>query len=184
MPEIGTSGSMSGDGKRSVAAWPKLPRPSSTLPKRRTGATHQFGRYRSESGHAQLPRPNGLVAFCEGFRMPAHDGGATYTGGRRTKTSRGGNRDGGASRRLGRYGDSSAVEGEQQRRLRTFRRLTCTGDAPASGLTGSMGEDWRAGTGGNAMSPRAPSWPVENQLRVRAAFQRGGLGVDVMRCRS
>jgi hypothetical protein len=33
MPEIGTSGSMSGDGKRSVAAWPKLPRPSSTLPK-------------------------------------------------------------------------------------------------------------------------------------------------------
>ena len=26
------SGSMSGDGKRSVAAWPKLPRPSSTLP--------------------------------------------------------------------------------------------------------------------------------------------------------
>ena len=35
MPEIGTSGSMSGDGKRSAAAWPKLPRPSSTLP--RTG---------------------------------------------------------------------------------------------------------------------------------------------------
>ena len=24
---------LSGDGKRSVAAWPKLPRPSSTLPK-------------------------------------------------------------------------------------------------------------------------------------------------------
>ena len=34
MPEIGTSGSMSGDGKRSVAEWPKLPRPSSTLPER------------------------------------------------------------------------------------------------------------------------------------------------------
>jgi hypothetical protein len=32
MPEIGTSGSMSGDGKRRVAAWTKLPRPSSTLP--------------------------------------------------------------------------------------------------------------------------------------------------------
>src|SRR3984893_10431486 len=31
MREIRTSGSMSGDGKRSVAAWPKLPRPSSTL---------------------------------------------------------------------------------------------------------------------------------------------------------
>jgi hypothetical protein len=35
MQEIRTSGSMSGDGKRSVAAWPKLPRPSSTLPSRR-----------------------------------------------------------------------------------------------------------------------------------------------------
>jgi hypothetical protein len=34
MPEIGASGSMSEDGKRSVAEWPKLPRPSSTLPKR------------------------------------------------------------------------------------------------------------------------------------------------------
>jgi hypothetical protein len=32
MQEIRTSGSMSGDGKRSAAAWPKLPRPSSTLP--------------------------------------------------------------------------------------------------------------------------------------------------------
>jgi len=31
MPEIGTSGLMSGDGKRGVAEWPKLPRPSSTL---------------------------------------------------------------------------------------------------------------------------------------------------------
>jgi hypothetical protein len=34
MREIRTSGSMSGDGKRSVAAWSKLPRPSSTLPLR------------------------------------------------------------------------------------------------------------------------------------------------------
>src|SRR3954464_11829084 len=32
MPEIGTSGSMSGDGKRGDARWHKLPRPSSTLP--------------------------------------------------------------------------------------------------------------------------------------------------------
>ena len=38
MPEIGTSGSMSGDGKRGVAEWPKLPRPSSTLPKRHFAA--------------------------------------------------------------------------------------------------------------------------------------------------
>ena len=34
MREIRPSGSMSGDGKRSVAAWPKLPRLSSTLPKK------------------------------------------------------------------------------------------------------------------------------------------------------
>src|SRR5664280_632673 len=39
MPEIGTSGSMSGDGKRSVAEWPKLPRPSSTLPKIKANAS-------------------------------------------------------------------------------------------------------------------------------------------------
>jgi hypothetical protein len=33
---------MSGDGKRSVAAWPKLPRPSSTLLQRRFAATQQY----------------------------------------------------------------------------------------------------------------------------------------------
>src|SRR2546421_153806 len=40
MPEIGTSGLMSGERKRSVAAWPKLPRLSSTLlhPSNRTPA--------------------------------------------------------------------------------------------------------------------------------------------------
>ena len=32
MPEIGTSGLMSEEGKRSDAAWPKPPRLSSTLP--------------------------------------------------------------------------------------------------------------------------------------------------------
>jgi hypothetical protein len=31
MPEIGPSGLMSGDGKRSMATWLKQPRPSSTL---------------------------------------------------------------------------------------------------------------------------------------------------------
>jgi hypothetical protein len=44
MQEIRTSGSMSGDGKRSVAAWPKLPRPSSTLPSRRMAATLKLGK--------------------------------------------------------------------------------------------------------------------------------------------
>jgi hypothetical protein len=46
MPEIGTSGSMSGDGKRSVATWPKLPRPSSTLPSRRSLRRTKFRRNR------------------------------------------------------------------------------------------------------------------------------------------
>ena len=49
MPEIGTSGSMSEDGKRSVAKWPKLPRLSSTLPSRQFAATQHFGRFRSEA---------------------------------------------------------------------------------------------------------------------------------------
>src|SRR5450756_1606462 len=35
------SGSMSGDGKRSVAEWPKLPRPSSTLPSK-SAASRRF----------------------------------------------------------------------------------------------------------------------------------------------
>jgi hypothetical protein len=34
MPEIGTSGSMSEDEKRSDATWPQRPRSSSTLPSR------------------------------------------------------------------------------------------------------------------------------------------------------
>jgi hypothetical protein len=46
MPEIGTSGSMSEDGKRGVAKWPKLPRLSSTLPSRHFVAAQQFCRFR------------------------------------------------------------------------------------------------------------------------------------------
>jgi hypothetical protein len=44
MREIRTSGSMSGDEKRSVAAWPKLPRSSSTLPSRAFAAVQQYFR--------------------------------------------------------------------------------------------------------------------------------------------
>ena len=43
MREIRTSGSMSGEGKRSHATWPKPPRPSSTLLRRHLGCP--------ESGH-------------------------------------------------------------------------------------------------------------------------------------
>jgi hypothetical protein len=45
MREIRTSGSMSGDEKRSVAAWPKLPRSSSTLPQPRCAEVQQVVGY-------------------------------------------------------------------------------------------------------------------------------------------
>ena len=48
MPEIGTSGSMSGDGKRSVAAWPKLPRPSSTLPTRTSRSVGMIAHFKDD----------------------------------------------------------------------------------------------------------------------------------------
>src|SRR5262249_55284423 len=51
MPEIGTSGSMSEDGKRSVAKWPKLPRLSSTLPNRTCRGGLPLVRFRGQSGH-------------------------------------------------------------------------------------------------------------------------------------
>ncbi len=41
MPEIGTSGSMSEDEKRSDATWPQRPRSSSTLPKRHLAAAQR-----------------------------------------------------------------------------------------------------------------------------------------------
>src|SRR6267154_4030151 len=55
MLEIGTSGLMSGEGKRGVAAWPKLPRPSSTLP--------MEGGLECQSG-----RPGGLI-LAEQIRL-------------------------------------------------------------------------------------------------------------------
>src|ERR1700687_1534917 len=54
---------------------------------------------------------------------------------------------GGARRRLGRYGDLSGVEGQQQRRLRRFKRLAGTGDAHSSGVAGLTGEELWARTG-------------------------------------
>jgi hypothetical protein len=55
MPEIGTSGSMSEDGKRSVAKWPKLPRLSSTLPSRKSQDV-RFGRPLGVLGRNDLVR--------------------------------------------------------------------------------------------------------------------------------
>jgi hypothetical protein len=62
MQEIRTSGSMSGDGKRSVAAWPKLPRPSSTLPKQEDIAAQQVvGYWKCCGPSAPLGRTTALV---------------------------------------------------------------------------------------------------------------------------
>jgi hypothetical protein len=60
MPEIGTSGSMSGDGKRGVAAWPKLPRPSSTLPKQTCQSPRMVS---AHGGEADTTRTSPLVSF-------------------------------------------------------------------------------------------------------------------------
>jgi len=63
MLEIGTSGSMSGEGKRGVAAWPKLPRHISTYMKARLsrGVSAVFGDLDSScfriGGSGQAPQP-------------------------------------------------------------------------------------------------------------------------------
>jgi hypothetical protein len=67
MPEIGTSGSTSGDGKRRVAAWPKRPRPSSTLPKRTyRDVCHSY----AFGGKADLASATGEVAAPPSFPQP------------------------------------------------------------------------------------------------------------------
>src|SRR6266508_3041712 len=64
MPVIGTSGSTSGDGKRRVAAWPKRPRPSSTLPV----VVENQGGGGSSLGAATVARarPNGYTILLGG----------------------------------------------------------------------------------------------------------------------
>jgi hypothetical protein len=64
MQEIRTSGSMSGDGKRSVAAWPKLPRPSSTLPSRHFAATQQFSRLRRKADIQRARLQNRIYEYA------------------------------------------------------------------------------------------------------------------------
>jgi len=69
----------------------------------RTMQTHACGvasvrklrpRSMSASGRIGRKRIESDFRFCEGFRMPAADGGGTGSGGRRPKASRGRNRDG------------------------------------------------------------------------------------------
>jgi hypothetical protein len=57
MREIRTSGLMSGEGKRGVAAWPKLPRPSSTLPIAKRPAGMHFRTAVCASIHRHFPGP-------------------------------------------------------------------------------------------------------------------------------
>ncbi len=60
---------------------------------------------------ADITSKKGGFSFCEGFRMPAAPNAAAHSGGRRTKTCKGGNRDLGTL--AGRRGDFlvAAVEG-------------------------------------------------------------------------
>jgi hypothetical protein len=64
MPEIGTSGSISGDGKRSVAEWPKLPRPSSTLPKRSLRCSRRMSVVGGEAENMCSARVFRLLTHC------------------------------------------------------------------------------------------------------------------------
>ncbi len=59
MLEIGTSGSMSGERKRGVAVWPKLPRLSSTLPMMRLYGYLAPPAYASKAGDKRYRSPRG-----------------------------------------------------------------------------------------------------------------------------
>jgi hypothetical protein len=71
MREIRTSGSMSGDGKRSVAGWPKLLRPSSTLPSRQFAAMQHIDRCRREADIDAAPTAS-IYEYTPPARSVAH----------------------------------------------------------------------------------------------------------------
>src|SRR5450830_508164 len=103
---------MSGDGKRSDAEWPKLPRPSSTLPQPTCADPSDECPL---SGVKRTSR--GLVALSAfvkvfGCRLMTDGAANSAVGGRRSKTSKGGNRGNGYVRRFrGLYGDLAASRG-------------------------------------------------------------------------
>ena len=70
MPEIGTNGSMGGDGKRSVAAWPKLPRPSSTLPEVPGGHVGFHGEYWRVTGRQPIVLGIGVSKGHSAWSVP------------------------------------------------------------------------------------------------------------------
>jgi len=61
MPEIGTSGLMSGEGKRCVAAWPKQPRLSSTL---LTGMSWETTVAKARDSRSESQRASALCHSC------------------------------------------------------------------------------------------------------------------------
>src|SRR5262249_25608185 len=71
MPEIGTSGSTSGDGKRRVAAWPKRPRPSSTLPKRTFRDVRYLSAFRGKADIAPARNDLGQPGAARSCGRPA-----------------------------------------------------------------------------------------------------------------
>ena len=72
MREICLSGSMSGERKRSVAEWPKLPRLSPTLPLADMAALFGHVRFTPNNGHSRLSAGN--VAGPPGYPVEARRG--------------------------------------------------------------------------------------------------------------
>ena len=87
----------------------------------------------------------------------------------------------------GRYGDLRAADRLTKNVQRDgwlgSRRLAVANDVRLRAAAGSICEDRRTSMGLEEMLSRASSWPVGSQRRRRAALQRGGSGVVVMRCR-
>jgi hypothetical protein len=76
MPEIGTSGLMSEDGKRSVATWPKPPRLSSTLLRHAIGdlfltrcATREWSLRRGRASHSATRQTTRHIALAGPARL-------------------------------------------------------------------------------------------------------------------
>src|SRR5258708_33717371 len=95
MPEIGTSGLMSGDGKRGDGQRPKLPRPSSTLPQQTSLHRSKLNltvirspRQRGQGASAGLPQPPAVSkakrADISGYTETARTPEMLFTRGRQT----------------------------------------------------------------------------------------------------
>src|SRR4051794_40140453 len=113
--------------------------------------------------------------------MPAHDGGATYTGPASANLQGRKPRWGGLWRRRGCYGDlsmaKSKARSERSDRVRRSKMLGSTGDREGSKIVADE-LMWKRCRGER---DRGLS---KHRREQRAAFRRGGSGAVVMRCRS